>query len=570
MPVSIHTRIGPKRSSVVAVLLATGACLLSTSRAQASSPPPSTSVVGPGATEGTTPTLEFGDLDVGFSPDQAAVVISDAEGKSTKLGLPSKGTALIEHGGYVYVGCSGGDLVAFAVPTQAQTPPAVSLTHRYPNPVKGFRIVDEQLVVDAPPPGEASPTPTSLPAEGEGEGAPQLPDRPPSTEAPDPDAATTNPAASANEAKARAEEEKAAAMQALQQKRERARKALARKRAYAQGEVVEVEPSHVVIDLGRAQGVRKGDRVELYVDEVVDLGLEEETTRKVVQAVGLVVDVADQRSRVELGVREEVTLGAQAILTGEDRTRTPVAPPRIGNIWSLSMNVRPFLAWKARGGGSLTDAQISYRFKQRAAIHLVAEPVGFGVARDSTLAAVTAHAMASWDTRYFEAGAGVGWSIVEGNFTNNAFAIPQILRGGAIDGLNVRLFNQFVLLQDQWAWGGTNVHAQVPISRTADRWWIEMGGGAGIAGYGFFEAGVRFLLWGNGAHNSFYLRGAAGYAELKGKDGQNQVMLEDAPQFNHRGPMMTLGFEWRPGKRPGIGRQGAPTFAEAHRYGKDD
>lgn len=68
-------------------------------------------------------------------------------------------------------------------------------------------------------------------------------------------------------------------------------------------------------------------------------------------------------------------------------------------------------------------------------------------------------------------------------------------------------------------------------------------------------------MWGGGAHNSFFLRGAAGYAQLEGSDWTNTVELEEKVEpLSHRGPMMTLGFEWRPGKKVKRGRQGAPEF----------
>ncbi len=230
------------------------------------------------------------------------------------------------------------------------------------------------------------------------------------------------------------------------------------------------------------------------------------------------------------------------------------------------MTMRPFLAWEARGVGSLSDARISYRFKKPVAVHILAEPVGFGIARSESLFALTAHGLVSWDTRLFEFGIGAGWSGIDGTVRDSAFAIPQIMRIGAIDGLNVRVFNQFVLLRDEWEGGGTNVNVQIPISGTPERWWIEVGGGGGISGYGFFETGVRFLIWGGGDRNSFFLRAAAGYARLSG--GENSSASRDSMPFSHHGPMVTFGFEWRPGASPDIGRNGAPNYGTSHRYGK--
>jgi hypothetical protein len=432
--------------------------------------------------------------------------------------LGCRGTALFAYGTTLLVGCDDGSVVQFSV--KDPTSPEYLRTVKVERAVAGFELRDGKPFVLLVPP----PTPTVAPAS-----------------APAP-AAAAKATITPGPAKVAAPESPP------------------RVRAY-RGQVVARSPLVVVIDKGERDGVKAEDRVELYSLEEVDLGAGERTTRRKRHAVGRVTDVGNGRALVELDPREQVPVGAEAELAKLPVSASPLGPPRVGGLWELELNVRPFLAWQARGAGVLGDARATYRFKSPLALHLLAEPVGFGRARNGQIGLGATAALVSLDTRYFEAGLGAGWTMVAADLGESTLSVPQLLRAGAVDGVNLRVLNSFALLGNRWGWGGTNVRFQFPVWASKTRWWLVAGGGAGVAGYGYGEGGARVTLYGDGGKGSLFMTATFGYGQLKTSEVQRDCNVEVVDgEFCHGGPMAGIGFEWRPGN-PARARRPKPAAA---------
>ncbi|HEX5101437.1 MAG TPA: hypothetical protein VFV94_18120, partial [Polyangiaceae bacterium] len=110
-----------------------------------------------------------------------------------------------------------------------------------------------------------------------------------------------------------------------------------------EGHVVEVLRGDVVVDLGRRDGIRFGESIELSVLSTEEVGSERAVERNVI-AVGEVTTLSPGFSRVKLGIGERVPMGALARVVGDEPTATRVGPPRLGGLWEIGFMARPFVA----------------------------------------------------------------------------------------------------------------------------------------------------------------------------------------------------------------------------------
>ncbi len=317
------------------------------------------------------------------------------------------------------------------------------------------------------------------------------------------------------------------------------------------GRVLSSSLGELVIDLGRAHGITPGDHIELSVsiEERSPLG---EVGRREVVAVGLVSSSMDERSLVQLGVGEDVPVGAEAVLTDARLTSNRSAPPRVSGVWSLSAMFRPFFVLDELGAGALNEIAIGYRAKDRVRYQLLMAPLGFaGVDGGSSFAALVV-GLVSYDTRLFEIGLGFGAQTVnDGDFEpGSGLTVAQSLRFGSSDGLNFAFRNDISLFHSEFEYSAFTGQAQIPVS---ERGWLLIGGGGGTVGYGFFEMGGRMLLYGNGTRGSLFLRGTTGYAALFRNISPDEFASSQDGFFGgtsfddvtYAGPLLGAGFEWR-------------------------
>jgi len=161
----------------------------------------------------------------------------------------------------------------------------------------------------------------------------------------------------------------------------------------------------------------------------------------------------------------------------------------------------------------------------------------------SNIAAVDFSAGASFDTRGFELGLGVGvMSVNEDPWLGGlpypltsataAFTVDPLLRIGAIDGLDVVVTMQVPHVKS-FEFGGMFGTIQIPAGRRA---WLLLRGGASRDG--FFTAGFaeRWLFRGNGGRGSIFFLVSQGVAAS---------YFEPTNQFSW-GPGLSFGVELRP------------------------
>lgn len=337
--------------------------------------------------------------------------------------------------------------------------------------------------------------------------------------------------------------------------------------------ILERRVGEIVVALGTRAGLKRGDRVEVFTRRPVELGDGQTASHEERALVGTVTAASDDRAVVKLGLNERVPDGSLARPTKAEPTGDLLRPPRVDDVWEISANLRPFLALGSFGFGVLADGAVGRRMSNNLHVQLRLDPVGLGLADEGNVLAAGANLIASYDTELFEVGLGAGWSAVNDNLDGDAFitssedgaggvttevdrvrsglSIAQLVRLGAVDGINLTAYNTFIFYRDQFNYGGTTGQLQFPIN---DRTWILMRGGGGVAGYAFGEVGLRVLLQGNGDRGSLYLTptlgggGVFGETDCDGDDAYEQYVDQDGECFeevSYAGPLVGLGVEWR-------------------------
>lgn len=307
--------------------------------------------------------------------------------------------------------------------------------------------------------------------------------------------------------------------------------------------VLRTGPGRALISLGSADGLNRGDRIELTSERDEDESGMAVGSRKL-WAVGAVGDMSEHEAVVVLGLNEEVPVGATALPTLAPLTAGMVAPPRMSGVWELELGLRPFAALQELGGGLLFNASFGRRMGD---LHLqaVLEPLGFGdVKGGDSIGVASGSIIASLDQQYYELGLGLGAQTVnDGDFLlqpGSGLALSQLLRVGVQDGFSLSLRSSVVLFHSELAFGGMVALMRIPISRG---YWLLFGGGGGALGYGYGEIGVRALLSGNGFAGSRFLNVTAGGGAVFQSAVCDEFFNCNSPVY--AGPMLGVSHEWR-------------------------
>jgi hypothetical protein len=318
------------------------------------------------------------------------------------------------------------------------------------------------------------------------------------------------------------------------------------------GRVVKVAPGHVVISLGALDDLARGDRIELSSElvesEPGDAAAEDVASMGEPLAVGVVTNVSSRSAKVQVGLNESVPLGATAFRSRASSTASSIAPPRVGDIWDARLMARPFAAIGELGGGFLLSGSIARRFESNFQLRAVIDPVAYADVESSDgVTAWNIALMASYDSEFFEMGAGFGGQTVnEPDFflqPGSGLSAAQLIRLGAEDGLNLKARTSVVLFHSEFAFGDMTAALQIPIGRG---YWLLFGGGGGNVGYGYGELGLRVLLSGNGLAGSKFLNVSAGGAGVFRSPICEDAFFEcQQSQVAFGGPMAGIGGEWR-------------------------
>ncbi len=351
------------------------------------------------------------------------------------------------------------------------------------------------------------------------------------------------------------------------------------------GKVVATAPGFAIIDLGSDHGLDKGSSVEFFTHQKVDLGGEQAVSKEQRLTIGVVDTAGAARSKVELGLNEDVPMNASVRQSDLEPTYRSIVPQRVAQVWEASFIARPFLALGTVGGGAIIDAAVTYRFRSPWALDLVVSPFGFGIAEAGNLSTFAVNLLGSLDTTWFQIGLGGGVSKLARLSQGQDFvpaadgkpAIPlslsiaQFARLGARDGLNVSVLMNFLLVDDaagdpEFTFGGLLGSFQAPFSAFGQRGWLIARGGGGLPGHVVGEVGMRILLRGNGLAGSLFLTPTVGGESLTEEHYVEAGSTECPGYFpeppnnggppgrepgfcrvrtSYGGPMIGFGMEWR-------------------------
>jgi hypothetical protein len=309
--------------------------------------------------------------------------------------------------------------------------------------------------------------------------------------------------------------------------------------------VVEVAEGFATIDMGSVHGVAPGDHVLFQKSTIERIGPGETAVRDERVAVGVVAVIGKQRTKVKLGVDERVPVGASARPTREPISSSAFSPPRLPGLWEVGFMARPFLVVDNFGVGASLEGRLGYRFDAPVHLEALILPATVATGRRDGVGAFGAVGTASFDTRYFEIGLGVGGQTMNDPAFDlrpgTGTTIAQRLRVGAVDGGMLEAFTYIVLFHQKFEFSQLIVHGQLPVGERA---WFVINGGGGSLGSGFGEIGVRLLISGNGDAGSFFVTPTVGGTHVFrtrfcSSDGFNCGMVDYA------GPHAGFGADWR-------------------------
>jgi hypothetical protein len=193
------------------------------------------------------------------------------------------------------------------------------------------------------------------------------------------------------------------------------------------------------------------------------------------------------------------------------------------------------------GLGLLNEASVSYRFDAPVSLYVRSDPLALGFGSDGTAVSAGVSALASYDSRFFEIGLGVGWSRIASTVSSSGFALSQMVRLGARDGLNLTASNGFVLDNDKFNYAGTTGSIHIPLVATLG---LLLQGGGGPS-YAFGEIGLRVRLTGNGNHGTVFLVPTVGGGAVFGRTCTYTYDYQ-CSGLDLAGPLVGIGVDWRP------------------------
>lgn len=310
--------------------------------------------------------------------------------------------------------------------------------------------------------------------------------------------------------------------------------------------VTEKREDGVIIEASEVGVLAEGQHIAFYPEvktEAPDDVLRRLSLRGRPLAIGRVDRVAGLRGRIWLGLNEEVPVGTHGEETGAPTTDSTFAPPRAAGLWHAGFVLRPLLVMDELGAGVFADVRVGYRFEVPFHVEAVLSPVAFASAKPGLAVPFGGFVSASFDTRLFEVGLGIGGQTVNdpdfGLDRGTGTLIAQRLRIGAVDGAHIEGFSYVVLFHSEFEFSSVRVEGQIPVGT---RFWLLAAGGGGTLGLGYGEAGLRTLLSGNGLAGSFFLTVTVGGVHIF--ESCNAI-VQGCTEIGYTGPMLGVGGEWR-------------------------
>lgn len=348
--------------------------------------------------------------------------------------------------------------------------------------------------------------------------------------------------------------------------------------------VLRATPGQVELAIGAGDGIRVGDRFNIFRTARVNAEGGEGFTGEELLTTAEVIAVKDDSALAEIGRSAIVTPSDYAMRAGKDKDEESVFPPYMPNVGEGSVVIRPLInAGTPLGFGVLADLEGSYWGKGWFA-GLRIQPLGLGLTDEGTVVSTSGLVEGGYDSHALAVGLGVGLSFVNGDIdymlrasksgfdtastagspstqeiqeTHTAPTLSQLARLGSRDGLNLWIHN-ILILQDNSAgksgfiYGGTTARASIPTGRRSD---VLVEGGGGVMGYWFAGVGIASWIFGNGSPGSWRVSVSVGAAGIQGSKlvvqtiPQPSGLSEQTSSFHERieiaGPMVSFGLAHR-------------------------
>jgi len=328
--------------------------------------------------------------------------------------------------------------------------------------------------------------------------------------------------------------------------------------------IVEIYLGQVKLNVGSDRGVKVEDRFSVFRMMGVEIEGGEEFAGKELVAVLEVVAVSPTSSLARLWRGDRVLPDDEVQPARPDHQVSKVYPRHLTDTGELAFVLRPLIkVGKPKGFGALCDLSVAYWGKHYF-IDFRMQPLGFGWTEDGSIVSSSFLVEGGYSGRAFAVGLGIGAGVVSGDMggmlegtgmdtakgfseswdtrTQGAFALSQVARMGARDGLNFTVSNILLYHRDSegddesgFVYGGTTGKLTIPLVARTD---LFLGGGGGRMGYWFGEIGVFAWVKGNGDAGSLGLSASAGAAGLWGDD-------EDYNSITIIGPMVSIGISYR-------------------------
>ena len=337
----------------------------------------------------------------------------------------------------------------------------------------------------------------------------------------------------------------------------------------------------VRLDVGAKDDVKTGDR--FVVTREVDVGEGSGAFRAKETVADLEAEAVGEEATLAYLNRGDRVEAADVARRAEPGHRPSLAyPRRLDRIGEASLVVRPlFNVGNEKGFGMLCDLTLAW-WTRHVFFDVRMQPLGFGWTDGGDVLSTSILGEAGYDGRAFALGVGAGVGVVNGDLggllvnesisslgssnggssptwddrTRAAFALSQVVRLGARDGLNLTLYNLLLYYDppgsgDEYSdkagfyYGGTSGRFNIPLAARVD---LYLGGGGGLAGYWFSELGVFFWARGTGDAGSIGVSASGGAAGVWGRvrDGGDSTSTR---RIDILGPMISLGRTGRFGAK---------------------
>lgn len=312
------------------------------------------------------------------------------------------------------------------------------------------------------------------------------------------------------------------------------------------GYLLSIDEDELVIDLGSNDGLKPGEAVEFFEIQKKGFGDEEVTVLKPI-TLGQVLEVTKKHARVHIPINVVVPIGSAVKKVGIGYWESKMNRAKPTGT-ELALTVRPFIPLDTFGAGAVIDFEATHRFdKIPLALSLVLSPIAFAITDHGNPSFMTAYIQASYDSKYFEIGLGIGGA----KTFDYGVSATQYLRVGTNEGLNLKVTTALIGI-DKFEFHGVKVVGQVPIESIFKNTWI-VGRASfhdeGRVKLGYGELGVRTLVRGRGASGSVFLTpflGGVGISETTYSTGTNCNVVGTSCTMDYAGPSVGLTIEWRP------------------------